>query len=133
MPEVSDLVKFLEEETRAFSEMYRQEIEGGLKVGGIPVHLGQLERYDWAPSLADHFYSMLIPDEGMMNSVGLILPFRKLIFHSLVSPFLDNLTKFSEGRGYCTEYNQFAGQHSFVIEQIMQGKLPKRRNRGRAS
>ncbi len=82
MPKFSDQVKFLEEEKCAFSEMYRQEIEGELRVGGISLHIGQLANYDWAPSLADNFYSMSISERGNRN-IGLILPFRKLIVHSL--------------------------------------------------
>ena len=124
---VSDQVRFLEEKVKAYEEMHRKEIKHELGFyGGTGLSLQPLTRYDWANSLEDHFYSMKFHGS---REVGLILPFRRLIFHNLTETgFMEKefnaLSKFSDNNGYAIEYYQFAWQHEPVIEGLQEGKLP---------
>jgi hypothetical protein len=127
---VSDQVSFLEEEIEAYREIYRKEIERELS--GTGIYLQNLTHYDFTSSdLKDYFYSMGISKGG--RKIGLILPFRGLIFHSLHDANrlgskdekrIEVLAGLAERRGYHLEYNAFAWQEEPIIEGILEGRLP---------
>ncbi len=126
----SEQVIFLEQEVEAFEEMYKKEIQKELNPDTNRIYLENLTRYDWASSLENHFYPLATKTHG---SIGLILPFRKLIFHSLPTSLLANseeellmdaLNNLSDRRGYGLEYHEFAWQHEPVINGLLRNKLP---------
>ncbi len=130
--EVSAQVRFLEKEVKAFEKMYREEIERELEPNKTGISIENLTYYPWSSSLENHFYPMSISETG--RGLGLILPFRKLIFHSLHNRLFVNskedvlfgiLRDLSDRRGYGLEYHEFACQHEPIIEELANNKLPK--------
>lgn len=130
--ELFEKVKFVERKSEAFERMYQKEIERELNLDKRGVIFGELTRYDWASELENHFYPMKFT-KG--TEIGLILPFRRLIFYSmpqvLITPcteeeFLHAIGAFSKRRGYQIEYHEYAWQHEPIIEGLKDGTLPKR-------
>lgn len=127
---LSEQVAILEGNFEAFEKMYKSELEKELAKTDI-----SLQNLTFYPYISNHinnnFYPMVI--SKIDRQIGLILPIRRLIFHSLHGAHslgedkerLEVLTNLSERRGYHIEYYEFAWQHEPVIEGIMKGKLPK--------
>ncbi len=115
---IAEHVGFLENKAIAFENLYKQGIENQIKSHGGNISILNLTRYDWASSLENHFYPMRKKNEG----IGLILPFRKLIFHNLDYQRIENNTRalidFSEMNKYRLAYYEFAWQHEPVIEAL---------------
>lgn len=123
---LSEQVADLEEDFAVLEGIYKNELERELKQVGV--HLQNLTCY--SSHITKRFYPIIASNPE--RSIGLILPFKKLIFHNLNNFYnkdnkeiFEALFNLSERRGYHMEYNEFAHQHLPIIEDIMKGKLPK--------
>lgn len=127
---LSEQVATLERDFEAFEKMYKAELENEL--AKTDIYPQNLTCSSISTHLDNKFYPMVISKTE--RGIGLILPIKRLIFHSLHGANhtgehkdkerLEVLADLSKRRGYHLEYYDFAWQHGDVILRLMDGRLP---------
>ncbi len=132
---LSEHVAVLEQKFEAVTDGWRKHIETELSGSGIQLHHHLI--FSNNTHINNHFYpiSLIIPNSDIPTEIGLIFPIRKQIFHNLypdsselfklnATSAISALNGLSRG-GFNCEYVQYATDYDRVINELMDGKLPR--------
>jgi hypothetical protein len=127
---LSEQVEVLEENFVSMWKAYKNDLQSELSNADAHITLSDLVFY---PGMSSHIKNQFYPmgSSYTNRNIGLILPVRRLIFHSLKTETelgdrkrLEALTNLASRRGYQIEYQENAWQYDSIILGIMEDRLP---------